>query len=126
MPDLLVASELVGHREGSFPGAVRDKESALAWRAHEGTLVIGDFATTGPRSRQAVAGLIHRGDVVPVGARDSAGTVDVRVILMADGPLDASVLEALGAFIEIHVPSTPDRDRPVSGSPGRMLKAGEF
>lgn len=126
MPDLLVASELVGHREGSFPGAVRDKRGALAWRAHEGTLAIGDVAAIGPQSRQAVADLIRRGEVVPVGARESAGKVDVRVILMTDGPLDPSVLDALGAFIEIHVPATTDRDRPVSSSPNRMLKANDL
>jgi DNA-binding NtrC family response regulator len=126
MPDLLVASELVGHREGSFPGAVRDKRSALAWRAHEGTLVIGDVAAIGPQSRRAVASLIRCGDVVPVGAQDSAGKVDVRVILMSDGPLDASVLEALGAFLEIHVPAAKDRDPRTSNSPHRMLKANDF
>lgn len=125
MPDMLIASELVGHCARSFPGALRAKRSGFAWRAHEGTLVIGDVAAIGPHSRQAIASLARGGEVIPVGARESAGTVDVRLILTAEGVLDPSVLDALGVFIDIHVPEPADGDRAAGRIQNRMLKAGE-
>jgi DNA-binding NtrC family response regulator len=108
LPDTLIASEIVGHRNGSFPGAMRDKGSAFAWRAHGGTLVLGDTVTMGRRSRLALARLLRFGEVIPLGAAGSVGTVDVRVILTAESPLDGSWREDLGPVIEIDVTRRPE------------------
>lgn len=74
----LIASELFGHRRGSFTGAVADHHG-LFEEAHGGVLFLDEVGELSPPAQAMLLRALGEGEIVPVGATQ-ARQVDVRVI----------------------------------------------
>jgi two-component system response regulator HupR/HoxA len=87
--ETLLASELFGHRRGSFTGAVADKKG-LFEIADGGTLFLDEIAETSPAVQVHLLRVLQEGEVKPVGAARPM-QVDVRVIVATNRDLAAEV-----------------------------------
>jgi len=96
LPESLLESELFGHVQGSFTGALRDKRG-LFEEAGGGTLFLDEISRT---SLAVQAKLLHAADtkeVRPVGAAQGR-RVDVRLICASHADLREAIRR--GAFLE--------------------------
>jgi DNA-binding NtrC family response regulator len=117
IPEALLESEMFGHVEGSFTGAIRDKEGLLEV-ASGGTLFL-DELTELPLSVQAkLLRVLQDGVVRRVGSTKTDAVVDVRFIAATnrdplraidEGLLRRDLYYRLGV-VPIHIP--PLRERP--------------
>jgi DNA-binding NtrC family response regulator len=114
-PDL-IASQLFGHRRGSFTGAV-ENHAGLIEQAEGGTLFLDEITEAPAGVQAALLRFLEAGEIVSVGAKD-ARTVDVRVIAatnleprtaIAEGRLRADLYFRVAGY-EIRMP--PLRERP--------------
>jgi DNA-binding NtrC family response regulator len=113
--DTLLASELFGHRRGSFTGAVADKKG-LFEIADGGTLFLDEIAETSPAVQVHLLRVLQEGEIKPIGAARPV-KVDVRVIAATNRDLAAEV--RAGRFREdlyfrlnvfrLHMPALRDR-----------------
>jgi two-component system response regulator AtoC len=111
----LVASELFGHRRGSFTGAVADRKG-LFEEADGGVLFLDEVGELTMPAQSMLLRALGEGEVVPVG-ETRPRPVDVRVIAATSRDLKAMV--AAGTFREdlyyrlrylhLHVPPVRDR-----------------
>lgn len=117
IPEALVESEMFGHVEGAFTGAVRDKEGLLE-TANGGTLFL-DELTELPLSTQAkLLRVLQDGVIRRVGSTKTDAVVNVRFIAATNcDPMDAIENGSLRQdlhyrlrVVPIHLP--PLRDRP--------------
>ena len=92
----LVESELFGHEQGAFTGAVRRK-IGLFEQAHEGTLFLDEIGDLPPAGQQALLHILEDGLLRRVGGTKSL-PVDVRVLAATNRDLEGMVRE--GAFRE--------------------------
>jgi Nif-specific regulatory protein len=76
--DNLLESELFGHRQGAFTGALRDKKG-LFEVAHEGTVFLDEIGETSPAFQAKLLRVLQEGEIVPVG-ETRPKRVDARVI----------------------------------------------
>ncbi|HXH24706.1 MAG TPA: sigma 54-interacting transcriptional regulator [Vicinamibacterales bacterium] len=116
IPDTLLASELFGHRRGSFTGAYRDKVG-LVRQAHRGTLFLDELGEMSLAMQAALLRFAETGEIQPVGADHPVAQIDVRLIAATNRDLRAQV--AAGQFredlyyrlnvIPIRVPPLRDR-----------------
>ncbi len=74
----VVASELFGHRKGSFTGALAD-HSGLFEAAHGGVVFLDEIAELTPQTQAMLLRALSEGEIVRVG-ETRARRVDVRVI----------------------------------------------
>ena len=111
----LVESELFGHEQGAFTGAVRRK-SGLFEQAHGGTLFLDEIGDLPAAGQQALLHILEDGLLRRVGGTKSV-PVDVRVISATNRDLEKMVREEafrsdlyyrLGAF-PVVVPPLRDR-----------------
>ena len=79
LPTSLIHSEMFGHLAESFPGAFRPYPGRI-WKIDGGTLVVGAIDRLDAHLRSVIRQCADTGDVWPLGARASAGQVDVRLI----------------------------------------------
>jgi Nif-specific regulatory protein len=87
--ETLLASELFGHRRGSFTGAVADKKG-LFEIADGGTLFLDEVAEMSPAVQVHLLRVLQEGEIKPVGASRPV-RVDVRVIAATNRDLAAEV-----------------------------------
>ncbi len=94
--ETLLASELFGHRRGSFTGAVADKKG-LFEVADGGTLFLDEIAETSPAVQVHLLRVLQEGEIKPVGSGRPV-KVDVRIIAATNRDLAAEVQQ--GRFRE--------------------------
>jgi Nif-specific regulatory protein len=91
IPDTLLASELFGHKRGSFTGAVKDKKG-LFEIAHGGTVFLDEVAEMSPAMQTSLLRVLQEGEIKPLGS-DRSKKVDVRVISATNKNLENEVKE---------------------------------
>lgn len=78
IPDTLLESELFGHTEGAFTGAVTAREGAFV-RADGGTLLLDEVGAASPALQVALLRALEEGRITPLGDFRSR-EVDVRIV----------------------------------------------
>ena len=91
LPETLLESELFGHMQGSFTGAVSDKEGKFK-AANGGTLFLDEISSASPALQVKLLRVLQERQFEPVGSNVTE-TVDVRVILASNKDLRKEVEE---------------------------------
>jgi transcriptional regulator with GAF, ATPase, and Fis domain len=81
----LMASELFGHKRGSFTGAVRDHVGVFE-SAHGGMVFLDEVTELPPAAQAMLLRVVSEGEMVPVG-ETAPRRVDVRVVAATNGDL---------------------------------------
>jgi transcriptional regulator with GAF, ATPase, and Fis domain len=111
----LLASELFGHRKGSFTGAVADKRG-LFEEADGGAVFLDEVGELSPTAQAMLLRVLSEGEVVPVGS-SQARQVSVRVIaatsrdlpqMVAAGTFRADLFYRL-QYLQVRVPPLRER-----------------
>src|SRR6476661_8736603 len=89
IPEDLIESELFGHRKGSFPGAMNDKEGKFH-KADGGTLFLDEVGDMSLKTQSKVLRTLDEQRFTPVGS-DEHLTVDVRVIAATNKDLEDEI-----------------------------------
>jgi two-component system response regulator AtoC len=116
LPDLLLESELFGHKKGGFTGATLDRPGAFEL-AHRGTLFLDEIHSTSHRLQTQLLNALQA-RAIRRGGDTKTTPVNVRVIAASNEPLKALAKEGLFredlyyrlAVIPIDLP--PLRERP--------------
>ena len=90
VPDELIASELFGHRRGSFTGAVRDQRGRFE-TADGGTLFLDEIGEMGPNLQASLLRVIEYGEIQQIGDEGRSQTINVRVVAASNRNLAADV-----------------------------------
>ena len=117
IPEALVESEMFGHVEGAFTGAVRDKEGLLE-AANGGTLFLDELTELPMPTQAKLLRVLQDGVIRRVGSTKTDAVVNVRFIAATNGdPMEAIERGALRQdlhyrlrVVPIQIP--PLRDRP--------------
>ena len=67
LPEALIESELFGHQEGAFTGAVRGGAKGLVRQAHHGTLFLDEIGMMSAQMQAKVLRFLDRMEIRPVG-----------------------------------------------------------
>ena len=115
LPETLLESELFGHVEGAFTGAVKDKQGLLV-AAGGGTLFLDEIGETSPATQVKLLRALQEREVIPVGATRPV-SIDVRILAATNRELEEEVRR--GSFrsdlfyrlnvIQIEMPPLRDR-----------------
>ena len=89
IPETLLESELFGHVKGSFTGAHADKQGKFL-AADGGTLFLDEINSASPAMQLKLLRVLQERKFEPVGSNETV-TVDVRVVLASNQPLEALV-----------------------------------
>jgi len=87
IPRELIESELMGHVQGAFTGAVKDRSGAFV-SAHEGTLFLDEVGELPVDMQAKLLRVLEHREVKPVGS-DQTVAVDVRVVAATNRNLAA-------------------------------------
>ena len=96
LPESILESELFGHEEGAFTGAVRKKEGRIE-RAHGGTLFLDEIAEMSAAVQAKLLRVLQEGEFERVGGTKTV-RVDFRLVAATNRDLEASVRD--GTFRE--------------------------
>jgi two-component system, NtrC family, response regulator AtoC len=115
VPETLLESELFGHVKGSFTGAYRDRPGKLE-QAHHGTIFLDEIGEMTLRMQGLLLRFLETGELQKVGADQTEGRVNVRVIAATNRTLRDMI--AQGQFREdlfyrlnvIHLVAPPLRE----------------
>jgi len=89
IPEDLIESELFGHRRGSFPGAVADKDGKFL-KADGGTLFLDEVGDMSLKTQSKVLRTLDEQSIAAVGS-DEPVRVDVRVIASTNKDLEEEI-----------------------------------
>ena len=89
IPEDLIESELFGHRKGSFPGALEDKQGKFQ-KADSGTLFLDEVGDMSLKTQAKVLRTLEEQRFIRVG-EDEAITVDSRVIAATNKNLEEEI-----------------------------------
>ncbi|HZR67108.1 MAG TPA: sigma-54 dependent transcriptional regulator [Terriglobales bacterium] len=89
IPEDLIESELFGHRKGSLPSAIEDKEGKFL-KAHGGTLFLDEVGDMSLKTQAKVLRTLEEQNFTPVGG-DEIVYVDVRVIASTNKDLEEEI-----------------------------------
>jgi two-component system nitrogen regulation response regulator NtrX len=89
IPEDLIESELFGHRKGSLPSAVDDKEGKFL-KANGGTLFLDEVGDMSLKTQAKVLRTLEEQNFTPVGG-DEPLTVNVRVIASTNKDLEEEI-----------------------------------
>jgi DNA-binding NtrC family response regulator len=113
----LMASELFGHKKGSFTGAMQD-HTGLFESGHTGVVFLDEVAELSLAAQAMLLRVLSEGELVPVGD-NSARRVDVRVV--AASSVELGQMVQTGRFrrdlyyrlrgLQLQVPAVRDRGR---------------
>src|SRR5262249_39624938 len=108
VPPTMAASELFGHKRGSFTGASQERKGYFA-QAHGGTLFLDEIGDVSFDVQALLLRAVQEGAIQPLGG--GVKQVDVRLIAATDSDLESAVARResreplLRRFsYEIHVP----------------------
>src|SRR5947209_8436486 len=96
IPEDLIESELFGHRKGSFPGALEDKQGKFQ-KADSGTLFLDEVGDMSLKTQAKVLRTLDEQRFTPIGS-DQPVTVDARVIAATNKDLEEEI--SIGNFRE--------------------------
>jgi transcriptional regulator with PAS, ATPase and Fis domain len=115
MSDQLIASELFGHRKGSFTGAANDHRGIFE-EADGGTVFLDEIGDLPQAAQAMLLRVLGEGEIVPVGGTH-AKAVNVRII--AASSRDLAAMAETGEFrsdlyyrlrqLRVHVPALRER-----------------
>ena len=89
IPEDLIESELFGHRRGSLPTAVADKEGKFL-RANGGTLFLDEVGDMSLKTQAKVLRTLEENSFTPVGGEQPV-TIDARVIASTNKDLEEEI-----------------------------------
>jgi DNA-binding NtrC family response regulator len=89
VPETLIDSELFGHVEGAFTGAVGAREG-LFRHGQGGTLFLDEIGNLPISAQNRLLRALQEGEIRPVGGQEEI-PIDVRMIAATSAPLDTSV-----------------------------------
>jgi DNA-binding NtrC family response regulator len=129
IPEALLESEMFGHVEGAFTGAVRDKEGLLE-AAHGGTLFLDELTEMPLPTQAKLLRVLQDGVVRRVGSTKTNSVVDVRFIAATNrDPLLAIEEGALRTdlhyrlrVVPIHIPALRERPEDIPVLAAEFLK----
>lgn len=115
LTETLLESELFGHVQGAFTGAIHAKKG-LFEAAHRGTLFLDEIGDISPMMQVKILRAIQSGEIKPVGSTE-VRNVDVRVITATHRDLVSRIAEGLFRedlyyrinVIELNLPPLRDR-----------------
>jgi two-component system, NtrC family, response regulator AtoC len=96
LPAELLESELFGHRQGAFTGAVNDRPGKFE-QANRGTLLLDEIGEIGVQMQAKLLHVLQDGQFARLGAQQST-KVDVRVLAATNVPIEDALLN--GVFRE--------------------------
>jgi DNA-binding NtrC family response regulator len=129
IPEALLESEMFGHVEGAFTGAVRDKEGLLEV-ANGGTLFLDELTELPLPTQAKLLRVLQDGAVRRVGSTKTDAVVNVRFIAatnrdpagaLADGTLRRDLHYRL-RVVPIHIPALRDRPEDIPILAEQFLK----
>jgi len=127
MPDQLLESELFGHEQGAFTGAIRYRRGAFEL-AHLGTIFLDEIGEMPLHLQTKLLGVLQDYEVKPVGGENTI-ELDVRVIAATNKDLEKEI--ALGNFrqdlyyrltvLMLTIPPLRDRKEDIPGLVRRFM-----
>ena len=92
VPETLLESELFGHVKGSFTGAYRDRPGKLELADH-GTIFLDEIGEMTLRMQGLLLRFLETGELQKVGADQTGGRVNVRVIAATNRSLSDMIAQ---------------------------------
>ncbi len=91
LPADLLESELFGHKQGAFTGAIKDRPGKFE-QANGGTLLLDEIGEMGVQMQAKLLHVLQDGQFTRLGGQEST-TVDVRVLAATNIQMDSALLE---------------------------------
>jgi len=91
LPAELLESELFGHRQGAFTGAINDRPGKFE-QAHRGTLLLDEIGEIGVQMQAKLLHVLQDGQFARLGAQETT-KVDVRVLAATNIQIENALLE---------------------------------
>jgi DNA-binding NtrC family response regulator len=127
IPDQLLESELFGHEQGAFTGAIRYRRGAFEL-AHQGTIFLDEIGEMPLHLQTKLLRVLQDYEVKPVGGENTID-LDVRVIASSNSDLEKEI--AQGNFrqdlyyrlsvLQLTIPPLRDRREDIPGLVRRFL-----
>jgi DNA-binding NtrC family response regulator len=91
LPTELLESELFGHRQGAFTGAIKDRAGKFE-QANRGTLLLDEIGEISVQMQAKLLHVLQDGEFTRLGGQEST-RVDVRVLAATNVEMDNALLE---------------------------------